>query len=342
MAALRAGFVGLGWWGRELAGAAARTAGALQTAAGYSPDPDEAGAFAQHFGVAIADSYGALLADTTIDAVILATPHRLHADQIVAAARAGKHVFVEKPLTVAMGEARRAIAACGEAGVVLAVGHNRRLLAQVGLLQRLVDDGTAGRIGLIEANYSTPEALRLPPGHWRRDPRECPGGAMTAIGIHMIDWMHVLFGRVADVRALFASRAAEPAMQDTATATLRFQSGLLATLTCLYAAPYANRFVIHGSAVRIAVEASAAETEALRPVLSITRADGREERVSVPFVDTLALQLRRFAEACQGKGTAAVNGIDAARNVAVLEAIALSAGKNGAAVVPDYAGLWDR
>lgn len=128
------------------------------------------------------DSYEALLGDTAIDAVVLATPHSLHADQIVAAARAGKHVFVEKPLTVTTGEARRAITACAAAGVVLAVGHNRRLLAQVDLLKRLLDYGTVGRIGLVEANYSTPEALRLPPGHWRRDALECPCGAMTAIG----------------------------------------------------------------------------------------------------------------------------------------------------------------
>jgi predicted dehydrogenase len=341
MAGLRAGFVGLGWWGRELAGAAARTAGALLPAAGYSPDPAEARAFAQQFGVALAGSYAALLADTSIDAVVIATPHSLHADQIVAAARAGKHVFVEKPLAVTGIEARRAIATCADAGVVLAVGHNRRLLAPVDQMKLLLDQGVTGRIGLVEANYSTPEALRLPPGHWRRDPRECPGGAMTAIGIHMIDWMHVLFGRVAEARALFASRAAEPAMQDTATATLVFESGLLATLVCLYAAPYVNRFVIHGSAARIAVEASAAETEALRPTLTLTHTNGRAERSEIPYGDTLALQLQRFAEACQGKGAAAVTGIDAARNVAVLEAVTLSAGKNGAAVVPDYAGLWD-
>ncbi len=339
MAVLRAGFVGLGWWGRELAAAAGRTAGVLVPVAGYSPDPAEAQAFAAQFGARAAERYDALLADAIIDAVVLATPHSLHADQIEAAAQAGKHVFVEKPLTVSGAETRRAIAACTEAGVVLAVGHNRRLLSQVDLLKRLLDDGIAGRIGLVEANYSTPEALRLPPGHWRRDPRECPGGAMTAIGIHMIDWMHVLFGRVAEVRALFASRAAEPAMQDTATATLVFENGVLATLTCLYAAPYVNRFVIHGSAARIAVEASAAETEALRPALSITRADGREERMAVPYVDTLALQLQRFAGACRGEGTVAVSGTDAARNVAVLAAITLSAGKGGAPVAPDYAGL---
>lgn len=341
MAGLRAGFVGLGWWGRELAGAAARTGAALTPVAGYSPDEGEARAFVQQFGVAAAGSYRALLADTSIDAVVLATPHSLHADQIVAAAEAGKHVFVEKPLTVDTSEARRALAACKAAGAVLAVGHNRRLLAQLDQLKSVLEAGTTGRIGLVEANYSTPEALRLPPGHWRRDPRECPGGAMTAIGIHMIDWMHVLFGRVAEARALFASRAAEPAMQDTATAILRFESGVLATLTCLYAAPYVNRFVIHGSAARVAVEAAAAETEALRPMLTITPAAGREERSEVPYRDTLALQLRDFADACRRRGTVAVSGIEAARNVAVLEAIVRSSGRSGAAVAPDDAGLWD-
>ena len=340
MAALRTGFVGLGWWGRELARAASRCGGAIVPAACYSPDPSEVEDFAAQFGVDGASTFGALLADTTIDAVVLATPHGVHADQIVAAARAGKHIFVEKPLAVTTAEARRAVAACAETGVRLAVGHNRRLLSQVGLLKRLLDDGAAGRVGLVEANYSTPEALRLPPGHWRRDPRECPGGAMTAVGVHMIDWMHVLLGRVAEARAMFASRAAEPAMQDTATATLRFESGVLATLTCLYAAPYVNRFAIHGSTARIAVEAAAAETEALRPVLSVSSSDGTQTRVDVPYVDTLALQLQRFAAACQGNTAVAVSGIDAARNVAVLEAIAMSAARDGTAVAPDYAGLW--
>ncbi len=340
MAGLRAGFVGLGWWGRELAEAAKRGGGAVVPVAAFSPDPAERAAFAQTYGARAAPSYEALLADTAIDAVVLATPHSLHTPQIEAAADAGKHVFVEKPLAVTTADARRAVEACAKAGVMLAVGHNRRLLFQVDLLKRLVDEGAAGNIGLVEANYSTPEALRLPPGHWRRDPAECPGGAMTAIGIHMIDWLHVLFGRVAEARGLFATRAADPPMQDTATATLRFESGPLATLTCLYAAPYVNRFAIHGSAARIAVEATAAETEALRPILTITRAGGGEERLTVPHVDTLALQLQRFAAACRRQGAVAVSGAEAARNTAVLDAIALSAARHGAPIAPDYTGLW--
>lgn len=339
MAGLRAGFVGLGWWGRELAEAAGR-AGAVVVEAAYSPDPAECAAFAQTYSARAAASYEALLADTTLDAVVLATPHSLHAPQIEAAARAGKHVFVEKPLAVTTVDARRAVQACAEAGVMLAVGHNRRLLSQVDLLKRLLHEGVAGKIGLVEANYSTPEALRLPAGHWRRDPAECPGGAMTAIGIHMIDWLHVLFGPVAEARGLFAARAADPPMQDTATATLRFESGLLATLTCLYAAPYVNRFAIHGSAARIAVEATAAETQALRPVVTIMRSGGDEARLPVPYVDTLAVQLQRFAAACRRQGAVAVSGAEAARNAAVLDAVAISAAQEGAPVVPNYAGFW--
>ena len=341
MGALRAGFVGLGWWGQELANAAIHGAAGVVPVAGFSPDPIEARAFAAHFGASRAESYEALLADTDIDAVVLATPHSLHADQIVAAAGAGKHVFVEKPLALTVADARRAIAACRDAGVSLAVGHNRRLLAQLEMLRQLLDEGAAGKVGLVEANYSTAEALRLPPGHWRRDPRECPGGAMTALGIHVIDWMHVLFGRVAKVRAHFASRVVEPPMQDTASALLAFDSGLVATLTCLYAAPYANRFVVHGSAARIAVEAAAAETETLRPTVSVARPDGTSERLAVAYVDTLALQLARWSAACRGEGAVAVTGDEAARNVAALEAITRSAAGDGATIVPDYEGVWD-
>jgi predicted dehydrogenase len=163
---------------------------------------------------------------------------------------------------------------------------------------------------------------------------------MTALGVHVIDWMHALFGRVAQVQARFAVRAT--GMEDTASAALRFESGLPATLTCLYAAPYTNRFAIHGSAARVAVEANAAESETLRPVVTVTQVDGRTERLEVPWVDSLALGLRRWADACRGHGAPAVDGADAARNVAVLEAIVRSAARDGAPVAPDYAGVWDR
>lgn len=339
MAGLRAGFVGLGWWGQELAAAGQRCGGALSVAGCYSPDPIEARGFAARHGARRADSLDDLLGDPDIDAVVLATPHSTHAGQIAAAARVRKHVFVEKPMTLTATDARRAIAACREAGVVLAVGHNRRLLAQLVLLRGLLDQGAAGRPVLVEANYSTPEALRLPPDHWRRDPKECPGGAMTALGIHVIDWMHVLFGRVARVQAHFARRAA--GLEDAATATLLFESGLPATLTCLYAAPYTNRFVVHGSQARIAAEAAAAESETLRPSLTVTPVDGKPERHDVPWIDTLALQLRRWAEACNGKGAPAVTGQEAARNAAVLDAIVRSAASDGAPITPDYAELWD-
>lgn len=340
MAALHVGFVGLGWWGRELADAASRTGGAIAVGGAFSPDPAETATFTARYGGRAAERYDAMLADQEIDAVVLATPHSLHAAQIVAAARAGKHVFVEKPLTLSIADARRALAACRDQGVTLAVGHNRRLLSQLEILRRLLKDGAAGEVGLVEVNYSTAEALGLPRDHWRRDARECPGGAMTALGVHAMDWLHELFGPVAQVQARFASRAAGDGMTDSASALLTFDSGVTATLNCLYAVPYTNRFVVHGSAARIVVEAVAPESETIRPTVAMTHADRSTQHFDVPHVDTLALQLARWAAACRGNGAVAVSGAEAARNVALLEAI-VRAADTEVSVAPHYADFWD-
>lgn len=287
----------------------------MEVALGCSPDAAQRAAF----GARCVADYAAALADPTIDAVVLATPHSLHVPQVIAAARAGKHVLVEKPLALDIAGALAAVTACREAGVVLAVGHNRRLLAQLGLMAGLLED--CGQLLHVEANFSTAEALAFPPGHWRTLSSECPGGAMTVLGVHVIDWLHVLFGPVARVSARFARRAVATGMDDTATAQLVFASGLGAQLTCLYAASYTNRLVVHGSEASLVLDAAAPETPALRPSLTVRARDGTTTTVPVPYVDTLAVQMARFAAACSGRGTLAVDGIQAARNIAVLDAI---------------------
>lgn len=325
---LRTAFVGLGWWGRELA-AAAKRAGGIDVALGCSPDAAQRAAF----GAPCVTDYATVLADPNIDAVVLATPHSLHVPQVIAAARAGKHVLVEKPLALDTAGALAAVAACREAGVVLAVGHNRRLLAQLDLVAGLLDG--CGRLLHVEANFSTAEAVAFPPGHWRTLPSECPGGAMTVLGVHVIDWLHILFGPVMRVTARFASRAVTTGMDDTATAQLVFASGLGAQLTCLYAAPYTNRLVVHGSEASLVLDAAAPETPELRPSLTVRAREGIRRTVPVPFVDTLAMQMARFAAACAGRGTPAVDGVQAARNVAVLDAI-IRAATSGHEVAVEY------
>src|SRR5262249_31902060 len=125
---LRAGSVGLGWWSDELAKAVQGKSKSIGIASCYSRTPEKRKAFAERFATGTHDSYEALLADPQIDAVLLTTPHSQHAQHVIQAAEARKHVFVEKPFTLTAASGRAAADACAKAGVVLAVGHNRRHL----------------------------------------------------------------------------------------------------------------------------------------------------------------------------------------------------------------------
>jgi len=145
------------------------------------------------------------LKDPEVEGVLLTTPHTLHADQVVAAAEAGKHVFVEKPFTLTVADGRRATDACRRAGVVLAVGHGRRRQPANRALKGMVEAGTLGRVVQIEGNVSSNSGFNMKPGGWRTDPRETPAGAMTGLGIHHVDTFQYLMGPITRLAA-FSSR----------------------------------------------------------------------------------------------------------------------------------------
>src|SRR5918912_2198938 len=123
---IRAAIVGIGTWGRNLVTSVQGKSDAIRFVAGATRTLAKAADFCQQHGIRLVPAYEQLLADREIDAVVLATPHSLHAEQIIAAARAGKHVFVEKPLGLDAREADEAVRACAEHRVTLAVGYNWR------------------------------------------------------------------------------------------------------------------------------------------------------------------------------------------------------------------------
>src|SRR5260221_2169890 len=125
---LRAASVGLGWWSDEVAKAVAGKSERLSIVACTSRNPEKRHAFATSFGARPLASYDEVLADGEIDAVLLTTPHSLHAEHVTAAARAGQHVFGGKPFTLTAASGRQAAAACRRAGLVLACGPRRRLV----------------------------------------------------------------------------------------------------------------------------------------------------------------------------------------------------------------------
>lgn len=317
---LRAASIGLGWWSDELADAIKDGSDKIRIVTCYSHSADKRADFAQRYGTDQHDSYEAVLADDAIDAVLLTTPHSVHADQVIAAAEAGKHVFVEKPFTLTTESGRRAAQACAQAGRVLAVGHNRRFGAAAQGLKRLHDAGEFGKVLHAEANFSTPGALKYPPDYWRSRRAESPGGSIAALGIHMIDTLTWLFGPIARVSAQAARQAVAVDIDDTTSALFRFEAGTTGYLGTIFACPHTCFLNIYGT-----------EANAFAGIdgdtLTVHRAGGEPEPVALEPIDTLRVELEEFADACDGRADFRVSPGQAIHNVAVMEAIAESAAR---------------
>ena len=240
---INAAIVGLGWWGQNLVNAV-RASGAIRFTTAHTRHPATAAAFCAETGLRWVDSLDAILTDTAIDAVVFATPHSLHADQVRRAA-AGKAVFVEKPFALSVADAHGMLHDAARAGIVLAVGFNRRFHPSMARLREAVKTGALGTIVTINAEQTALHGLALTPEAWRASPDESPAGAMTAIGVHLVDGMIDLLGRATEVQALVTRRAAP--VDDTTLLTLRFESGAIGQVFCSTAATPHYRFAAYGT-----------------------------------------------------------------------------------------------
>jgi predicted dehydrogenase len=157
-----AALVGLGWWGRTLERALARSR-LLRPALGIDPSREAREAVR---GIATSARFEDALECDDIAAVIIASPHACHAAQIVAAAKAGKHVFCEKPLCTTSAEMRAVAAAVTAAGVQLGVGHERRFEPGIIALRGRLAAGAFGTPLAMEGNFSQDKFLALPGDNW--------------------------------------------------------------------------------------------------------------------------------------------------------------------------------
>jgi predicted dehydrogenase len=243
---IRAAIVGLGRWGRSLVGSVQGRSEDISFVAAHTRTREGAEAFCRDHGVALYDSYQRLLDDPEVDAVVLATPHSLHAGEIMAAAAAGKHVHVEKPITLDRASADEAAAAAAKAGVVLAVGYCRRFHPSVVELRQRLRDGRLGTVISMVAQHTTSTGQFIAPDNWRAAPQEAPGGALTAVGVHALDHMIELAGPVRDVLCATA-RYVPGRSDDTTTVMLRFESGATGALFCSVATATNFSFTLYGS-----------------------------------------------------------------------------------------------
>jgi predicted dehydrogenase len=324
---IRAAIIGLGGWGQHLV-RCAEGAKHLRFTAAATRTPAKAADFAAMRGLRMLDSYEAALADPDVDAVVLATPHTQHTDQIVAAAAAGKPVFTEKPLGVNAAEARRAAEACAKAGVTLGVGYNWRFQPALRHIQGLIADGTLGRVLHMEGNFCGPSAYRFPRGHWRHDRNEGPAGGMTGRGVHVVDAMLSLAGPIERVTAQSFRLVQDFGMDDTTSMLFRFKGGATGYLGTVIATAETWRLQVFGSNGWAEVgDVEHLPTWQLRLCL-IDRADiavkQRPQVISFEQTSTERDELDHFAEAVLAQRPLALPDGDAVHNVAVLEAIMAS------------------
>lgn len=325
---MNAAIIGLGRWGQNLVEAAASRPGmSLRITRGVTRTPAKAEAFAGHHRLPLSDDYAAVLADPQIGAVLLATPHSQHPDQIRAAAAAGKHIFVEKPLALTLADARQAVQSCDAARVTLATGFNRRFLpAYRALCTGFPALGTALH---VDAHFSGPFGYDYSAGMWRGTASENPAGGMAAMGIHMLDAMIHLMGPVRSVAALSRRRAVTAPLDDTTTVQLDFTSGATGTLTTLMATPPHWRLHVFGAQGWGAMPDQ--QTLEIRPLA------GDTQRTVFPATDTLADELECFADCIAGRATWPVTLTEALSGVAAMEAIARSAAESGERITVDTA-----
>jgi predicted dehydrogenase len=314
-----AAIVGLGRWGQTLVASVQGKSDRLRFAAAVSRDPARVREFTAKHQLRILGSLDAALADPGIDAVVLATPHSLHADQIVAAAAAGKAVFCEKPLTLTRAEALRATTACRKAGVVLGVGTDRRFFPAMQELARIVAGGELGQILHIEGNFSNESAAMSSP--WRDLPDESPAGGMTGTGIHVLDTMIRMAGPVRRVQAQLLAHRLAPDPLDTLSALLEFQSGVSGILAAVRCTP---------SFLRVHVFGRDGSAEALgRTELMLHNSGGEPRLLHLPPVDSVRANLDAFADAVAGVAPYPIAPGEMVDVVAAFEAIAKAAASDG-------------
>ncbi len=290
---IRAAIVGVGRWGQNLVECTQDKTDKIRFTTGVARRPERAASFASRYGLALVNDYAKALADPSIDAIVLATPHTQHAEQVIAAARAGKHVFTDKPFALTRASAEAAAKACADARRVLAVG-----------------------------NFNGPSVYRFPKEHWRQQAEEGPAGGMTGRGVHLVDAMLYLAGRIDSVFAQSARLTLHYGLDDTTSMLFKFANGASGYLGTVIATAEGWRMQVFGSKGWATV-GSIPHLHTWS--LTTCMVNAQPTVIDYPQGSSERAELEGFADAIEGRAAYACPPEDAVHGVAVLEAIIRSA-----------------
>lgn len=321
---LNAAVVGLGWWGSQIV-ETLRTSQRIKVTRAVDPELESARSFCDENGLSLDSDMGALLDDPDIDAVIIATPHLLHEEQVVASAQAGKHVFCEKPLALEAAAARRMLDACRSRSLLLGVGHERRFEGAMEEASRMVTSGELGTLLHIESNWSHNLFMGQTTSAWRQDPAQAPAGTLTALGVHITDLLQSIGGRVNEVRAVTAHRSADFPSDDVLTVQFQFATGVTGVMSSLATTPFHGRLSFFGDRGWVEVWETS-NVDIPDPALLTWRGiDNEIHTRAYAATDTVGANLDQWATAALGLGSYRFTDDELVHNIEILEAIVRSA-----------------
>lgn len=316
---LNVAIYGMGNWGSRLIASVQGKSDKIRFTCGITRDPAAHRATADKYGMALSNNYAEVLRDPKVEAVLIATPHSMHCQHICEAARVGKHVFAEKPITLTAATAQQVVNATKAAGVTLGLGFNRRYAPSFVEMKRRILAGEIGDLVHIEGQHSGPTGFSLKPGYWRSTRAESPAGGMSPRGIHTLDAMINLGGLINEVYAHSERRKLQPPidMDDTTSMLLKFKNGITGYFATLFIT--GDLYRVHAFGTKGWLELRG-DTELFARGLQ-----GDPQPVTLSAVDKERAELEAFADAVAAKQPYMVPPEQAVNGIAVIEAIVASA-----------------
>jgi predicted dehydrogenase len=308
---MKVGCIGMGWWSDVLADAIKRS-GRLTIAGCYSRSVDKREKFAAKYGCRAFPSYEALLAERSIEAIINTTPNAAHLETTRAAAAAGKHVFLDKPIANTIADARAITEACRKAKVVLALGYQRRRESHFRWVKRQIAEGSFGMLVNAESNISRDRLGQIDLNSWRYTAEGMPGGVMLQIGIHYTDVLEYLLGPVKAVSGQLVRLVLPGDNPDVASLILEHENGALSTLNSSYAS--ASEYYL----MNVYGKEATAYYDPHQGLRFLRRGSRTPTPVAAEKNDTIVEELEEFARAAHGDGEPEMDGERGTASLAVI------------------------
>ena len=280
--------------------------------------------FARRFNAQHAyTNFDDLLKNPEVTVVAIHTPNAQHAEQAIAAARAGKHVFCDKPMATSAADAERIVRECEKAGVTLGVNFHNRQMPCFLETRRIVQSGEIGKVLMVQLEASAGVGASSVAATWRQDPAQAGLGTSMNVGTHVYDILRFIQGsEIVMVSAMFDT--APQVMETTSLTTFRFANGALAQLNVNQSTPNPhNDFVIYGSKGRITGRSLTRSREGGELQVSI---DGGASRVTkYPAINVHEACVVEFSKALLEGRAPAATGVDGLRSVQLTDAMGKSA-----------------